>query len=68
MFLWTNGDWRLVENSNVSLVICENVVVKALSRSIELNEQAVGLMRGRGPAAGDWLLLESSQARASRPG
>lgn len=25
-------------------------------------------MRGRGPAAGDWLLLETSQARTSRPG
>jgi len=44
--------------------ICRNVAVKALSRSIG---RAAELMRGRGPAAGDWL-LESSQARASRPG
>jgi len=48
--------------------IIRNVAVKALSRSIEPTERATGLMRGRGPAAGDWLLLESSQARASRPG
>jgi len=41
---------------------------KAFSPNIEPSERATGLMRGRGPAAGDWLLLESSQARASRPG